>query len=113
MSADAKHPADRVHDAAAYRAKARERGRQTGEVIFREFPEMIFFGYYLWSFQCDLLNEYCNGLLEAAPAKVKIADGDEWQSPDPPPCPVPAESQCLAAPAVPLLSEPRLQQFSI
>lgn len=79
IKGDAKHPPDLVHDADAFRAKARERGREVGKVIFREFPNMIFFGYYLWSFQTELLNEFCNGILEEAPKTAKIADGDEWK----------------------------------
>lgn len=69
---------DTQHTAAQYLAEARKRGRQIGEAIFATYPEMVFWSFYFWSFGVDMMGEFCNGLLEAMPAKAKLVDGDEW-----------------------------------
>lgn len=71
-------PPDERHTVEDYRAVARKRGQQVGEAVFREFPDMVLWGYYLWSFNADLMGEFCNGLLEAMPPKARLVDGDEW-----------------------------------
>ncbi|MGN1359805.1 MAG: hypothetical protein ACI4X9_05050 [Kiritimatiellia bacterium] len=77
---DAKNnPSDNPRTKEAYRAIARQRGKEVGKAIFAEFPDCIFWGYYLWSFRCDLLSAFCNGLLEAMPPQARLVDGDEWR----------------------------------
>jgi len=70
---------DRSHTGSEYLEEARKRGRQIGDAIFKEYPEMVLWGYYLWSFNgADLMGAFCNGILEAMPPKARIVDGDEW-----------------------------------
>ena len=57
---------------------ARERGRQIGRAIFDEYPTMHFFGFYLWSFNVDMMGAFCNGMLEVMPISARMIDGNEW-----------------------------------
>lgn len=73
-------PPDLVHTQKDYLEIARKRGRQVGEGVFKAYPEITLWGFYLWSFGGDLLGEFCNGLLEVISDKARLIDGDEWQS---------------------------------
>ena len=70
---------DKVHTETDYHAAARARGRQVGEKLFQRFPRLKFFGFYLWSFNADLLGAFCNGLLDVMPPGAAMIDGDEWR----------------------------------
>lgn len=69
---------DDKHTAKEYLDVARKRGRQVGEAVGKEFPEIVLWSYYGWSFGADLMGEFCNGILEVMPSKMKLIDGDEW-----------------------------------
>lgn len=72
-------PPDSSHTQKEYLEVARRRGREVGERVFEEFPEIVLWGFYLWSFNgSDLMGEFCNGLLETMPPKARLVDGDEW-----------------------------------
>lgn len=72
-------PPDLSHTQKEYLEVARRRGREVGERVFEEFPEIVLWGFYLWSFNgSDLMGEFCNGFLETMPPKARLVDGDEW-----------------------------------
>lgn len=74
-------PPDRLHTEKQYLEIARARGRQVGEAVFKEFPEIVLWAFYWWSFNgADMMGEFCNGILEVMPPKAKFVDGDEWVS---------------------------------
>lgn len=70
---------DKVHTEEDYIAAARKRGQQVGKKMFQRFPRLKFFGFYLWSFNADLLGAFCNGLLDVMPPGAAMIDGDEWR----------------------------------
>jgi hypothetical protein len=67
-----------THTEKEYLDIARKRGQQVGEAVFKEFPEIVLWGYYAWSFGADLMGAFCNGILDVIPPKAKLVDGDEW-----------------------------------
>lgn len=74
-------PPDPDHTQEQYLQIARKRGRQVGESVFKAYPEIKLWGYYLWSFNgADMMGEFCNGLLEVIPETARLIDGDEWTS---------------------------------
>lgn len=58
---------------------ARKRGREVGAAVFKEYPEITLFFYYLWSMNSDLLSSFANGLLDSMPPTASLVDGDEWR----------------------------------
>ncbi len=70
---------DILHKKEDYLKAARKRGQQVGEGMFKEFPELKLFGFYLWSFRSDLMGEFCNGILDKMPKDAAMIDGDEWR----------------------------------
>ena len=71
-------PPDLAHTEKDYLDIARKRGQQVGEAVFKEFPEIILWSYYAWSFGADLMGAFCNGILDVMPPKARLIDGDEW-----------------------------------
>lgn len=69
---------DTKHTEKQYLDEARRRGRQIGEAVFKEYPEMVLWSYYFWSFGVDMMGAFCNGLMDALPPKARMIDGDEW-----------------------------------
>ena len=71
-------PPDVAHTEKDYLEIARKRGRQVGEKVFKEYPEIVFWSYYWWSFGGDLMGAFCNGLLDVMPPMARLIDGEEW-----------------------------------
>lgn len=71
-------PPDRMHAEKDYIEIARKRGQQIGAAVFKEFPEIVLWSFYWWSFGSDLMGAFCNGILDVIPPKARLVDGDEW-----------------------------------
>ena len=72
-------PPDPDHTEQDYLVIARKRGRQVGEAVFKEFPDIIWWSYYWWSFNKGrMMGSFCNGLLDVMPPEARLVDGDEW-----------------------------------
>jgi hypothetical protein len=80
LKGGAVQPPDLQHTQEEYLKIARKRGRQVGEGIFKAYPEITLWGFYLWSFGVDMMGAFCNGILEVMPEKARLIDGDEWVS---------------------------------
>lgn len=65
--------------ASQYLRAARKRGQQMGAAMFKEFPNIRFWAFYLYSMNGDLLAELVNGMLDVIPPTAMIIDGDEWR----------------------------------
>ena len=73
---------------------ARRRGREIFSEVFREYPEIVVLGYWLFSWHPqhvnsenpmasaraagDLWPAFINGILDVIPPTAKLVDGDEW-----------------------------------
>ena len=74
-------PPDPAHTEKDYLEIARKRGQQVGAAVFKEFPEIVLWSFYWWSFnRGDMMGAFCNGILDVIPPKAKLVDGDEWTS---------------------------------
>ena len=74
-------PPDPAHTEKDYLEIARKRGQQVGAAVFKEFPEIVLWSFYWWSFnKGDMMGAFCNGLLDVIPPKARLVDGDEWTS---------------------------------
>ncbi len=73
---------------------ARRRGRELFSAVFREYPDMVVLGYWLFSWHPqhvnssnpmmsarasgDLWPAFINGILDVLPPTAKLVDGNEW-----------------------------------
>ena len=73
---------------------ARKRAREIFSAVFREYPDIVVLGYWLFSWhpqhvssedpmasarsKGDLWPAFINGILDVMPPKAKLVDGDEW-----------------------------------
>ena len=73
---------------------ARKRAREIFSAVFREYPDIVVLGYWLFSWhpqhvssenpmasarsKGDLWPAFINGILDVLPPRAKLVDGDEW-----------------------------------
>lgn len=72
-------PPDPDHTEKDYLKIARKRGQQVGAAVFKEFPDIVWWSFYWWSFgKGRMMGAFCNGILDVIPPEARLIDGDEW-----------------------------------